>query len=228
MMFDKLYPYRFELFLATQLSILFGSLVMPISWFENWIMPILLLFNIGSGILLAFKKKRLFRFLLAFLAVSILLVVTGFIDSGVDKNFDYLKLASYFIFYGFVTVEIIKQVWKAKVVSKNVILGLISGYISLGLLSFFLCLTIEIVYPNSFTGTAILAGVNTDITDQLMYYSYITLMTIGYGDILPVTPIAQKASVFIGLIGQFYLVILTAIVVGKYINQSIKTNEENR
>ncbi|WP_296314158.1 ion channel [Winogradskyella sp. UBA3174] len=46
-----------------------------------------------------------------------------------------------------------------------------------------------------------------------------TLMTIGYGDILPVTPIAQKASIFIGLIGQFYLVILTAIVVSKYINQ---------
>ena len=55
-----------------------------------------------------------------------------------------------------------------------------------------------------------------------MYYSYITLMTIGYGDILPITPIAQKAAIFIGLIGQFYLVVLTAIVVGKYINQSSK------
>ena len=53
-----------------------------------------------------------------------------------------------------------------------------------------------------------------------MYFAYITLMTIGYGDILPITDLAQKASMFIGLIGQFYLVILTAIVVGKYINQS--------
>jgi hypothetical protein len=192
------------------------------SWFQNWAMPILLLLNIGSGILLAYKKKKLFRFLLVFLIASVLLVITGFIDPGVDKNFNYLKLASYFIFYGLVTVEIINQVWKAKVVGKNVILGLVSGYISLGLLAFFLCLTIEIVYPNSFSGIVNVVGVNTDTTEQLMYYSYITLMTIGYGDILPMTPIAQKASVFIGLIGQFYLVILTAIVVGKYINQESK------
>ena len=141
-----------------------------------------------------------------------------------NENYNYIKLASYFIFYGFVTIEIVKQVWNAKDVGKNVILGLISGYISLGLLSFFLCLTIEIIYPNSFSGItthAINIG-PSEMSDSLMYYSYITLMTIGYGDILPITPIAQKAAIFIGLIGQFYLVVLTAIVVGKYINQSSK------
>ena len=141
-----------------------------------------------------------------------------------NENYNYIKLASYFIFYGFVTIEIVKQVWNAKDVGKNVILGLISGYISLGLLSFFLCLTVEIIYPNSFSGItthAINIG-PSEMSDSLMYYSYITLMTIGYGDILPITPIAQKAAIFIGLIGQFYLVVLTAIVVGKYINQSSK------
>ncbi len=62
------------------------------------------------------------------------------------------------------------------------------------------------------------------IVEQLMYFSYITLMKIGYGDILPVTPNAYKAPMFISLISQFYLVILTAIVVGKYLNQSLKNN----
>ncbi|WP_101449582.1 ion channel [Aquimarina sp. MAR_2010_214] len=52
-----------------------------------------------------------------------------------------------------------------------------------------------------------------------MYYSYITLMTIGYGEIIPVTSLSQKAAILVGMMGQFYLVILTAIVVGKYINQ---------
>ena len=58
------------------------------------------------------------------------------------------------------------------------------------------------------------------ITEELMYFSYITLTTIGYGDILPITPMARKAAILIGLIGQMYLVVITAIVVGKYINQS--------
>lgn len=218
-MLERLYTYRFELFLSTQLAILFGSLIIPLDWFENWILPIFLLVNISSGVLLSLKKKRLFIFLSGFLAVSILMVMSDFMNLSIHKNINYLKLASYFVFYGFVTIEIVNQVWKAKIIGKNVILGLISGYISLGLLSFFLCLTIELIHPNSFSG--IIAGSETKATiaEQLMYFAYVTLMTIGYGDILPVTAIAQKASIFIGLLGQFYLVILTGIVVGKYINQ---------
>ncbi|MFK7780884.1 ion channel [Psychroserpens sp.] len=219
-MIDKFYPYRFELFLFTQLSILFGSLVIPSEWFESYIMPLLLLCNLVSGVLLVSKKKRLTRFMCVILLISIAIVAIDFINSEPLNNFNYLKLSVYFVFYAITTIEIIKQVWKSKIIGKNVILGLISGYISLGLLAFFLCLTIEILYPQSFSGLSITDGLTANASDKLMYYSYITLMTIGYGDILPITPIAQKASVFIGLIGQFYLVILTAIVVGKYINQN--------
>ncbi|WP_295830340.1 ion channel [uncultured Winogradskyella sp.] len=223
-MLDKFYSYRFELFLFTQLIILFGSLFIPLDLFENWIMPLFLLINIASGIILLSKKRLVSKLLVIFLAISTIFVAFTFFDSTLNENYNYIKLASYFIFYGFVTIEIVKQVWNAKDVGKNVILGLISGYISLGLLSFFLCLTVEIIYPNSFSGItthAINIG-PSEMSDSLMYYSYITLMTIGYGDILPITPIAQKAAIFIGLIGQFYLVVLTAIVVGKYINQSSK------
>jgi len=60
-----------------------------------------------------------------------------------------------------------------------------------------------------------------------MYFSYITLMTIGYGEITPLTPLAQKATILIGLAGQFYLVIITATIVGKYINQSNRLSENN-
>jgi voltage-gated potassium channel len=40
------------------------------------------------------------------------------------------------------------------------------------------------------------------------------------GEILPVSNLAQKGAILVALVGQFYLVILTAIVVGKYINQN--------
>ena len=121
----------------------------------------------------------------------------------------------------------IKQVWQAKIVNKNVIFGLISGYISLGLIGFFVCLAIELASPGSFEGLKTIATNADALTEQLMYFSYITLLTIGYGDILPVTSLAQKAAILIGLMGQIYLVVLTAIVVGKYINQSLQTNEKN-
>jgi len=85
-------------------------------------------------------------------------------------------------------------------------------------------LTIELIHPNSFCGLALTSTSPKAITEELMYFSYISLTTIGYGDILPITPLARKAAILIGLVGQMYLVVITAIVVGKYINQSSFNN----
>ena len=126
-----------------------------------------------------------------------------------------MKIGVLFIFHLIVAFEIIKQIWQAKKVNRNVIYGLISGYISLGLIGFFICLSVELVRPGSFQGLLNFG----DITSGLMYYSYITMLTIGFGDIVPITLVAQKATILIGLMGQFYLVIISAVVIGKYITK---------
>ena len=73
---------------------------------------------------------------------------------------------------------------------------------------FFLFTTIELIEPGSFVGT-LLEGEDTAMKlESIMYYAYITLMTIGYGEIVPATEVAQKAAILTGLIGQFYLVII--------------------
>ncbi|MEM8970190.1 MAG: potassium channel family protein, partial [Bacteroidota bacterium] len=98
---------------------------------------------------------------------------------------------------------------------------LISGYLSLGLIGFFICMSVEVADPGSFRGL----GGDPKLFVELIYYSYITLLTIGYGDIIPVTNLARNSSVLIGLVGQMYLVIITAVVVGKYIGQHQTTRE---
>ncbi|MEL6917984.1 MAG: potassium channel family protein [Bacteroidota bacterium] len=133
-----------------------------------------------------------------------------------------IRLSIYFIFHIIVTLNIIKQVWGAKFVSKNVIIGLMSGYISLGLLAFFLFMSIELIEPGSFQGILMDTERLELRMDAIMYYAYITLLTIGYGEIVPTTAIAQKAAVLVGLIGQFYMVIITAVVIEKYIRHSSK------
>lgn len=215
-MLQRLYQYRFEIFFFSQIAVLFGSLVVPSSIFENIVSFILFQINLLAGILLLSKKKKIMWFLIILLIITAM--VSGSDATGNKDNsvLGILKMVSYFIFYVIVTTELIGQVWKSKVVNKNVIFGLISGYISLGLIGFFICLSIELVNPNSFQGFL----PDISITENLMYFSYITLLTIGYGDILPVTSLAQKSTILIGLIGQVYLVVITAIVVGKYLNQS--------
>ncbi|WP_299439263.1 ion channel [uncultured Aquimarina sp.] len=215
----KLYPYRFELFLFSQIAILFGSLLVPGNFFEDVISPLLFLVNLIAGVLLISKKKKLMWFFIVLLLVSGIVFSADIIENKDDTLRPFLNMGVSFLFYTIVTFEIVKQIWQTKIVNKNVIFGLISGYISLGLISFFICLSIEMVYPGSFEGLNVTIDQSQSFTERLMYYSYITLMTIGYGEIVPVTSLSQKAAILIGMMGQFYLVILTAIIVGKYVNK---------
>lgn len=220
-MIKKLYSYRLEFFFITQIAILFGSLIIPGALFEDTLAPILFQLNLLAGILLISKNKEMLWFFIVLLVIEGIIFGISETNNEIPMLARYLQVGSYFAFYFVVTYEIIKQVWSAVTVNKNVIYGLISGFISLGLIGFFLFLSIELAHPDSFRG-GLLVTQDTHpevITEQLMYFSFITLMTIGYGDILPITPLAQKAAILVGLIGQFYLVIITAVVVGKFINQ---------
>ncbi len=220
-MFKKLYSYRFEFFFITQIGILFGSLFIRGDVFEESVGPILFLLNLIAGVILISKRKEFFWFFLILLVASG--AIFGFAQTKGELPLltSYIQFGIYFAFYLVVTYEIIKQVWYSVMVDKKVIYGMVSGFVSLGLIGFFICMSIELTDPGAFQGGLLhMQGTHPNaLTEQLMYFSFITMMTIGYGDILPVTALAQKASILIGLIGQFYLVVITAVVVGKFINQ---------
>jgi len=218
-MLRKLYPYRFELLFFSQIAILFGSLFFPVGFYESFLSPIVLMFNLLASVILFLEKKTKMWVVIFLLLIAVFCFGIDVFQVSNDDSFTFLHLGTFFLFYIVLTIELVGQVWSSKRVGKNVILGLISGYISLGLLGFFICMIIEMVTPGSFS-TILESSQNGIATgEQLIYYSYITLMTIGYGEIVPLTSIARKASIFIGLMGQIYAVILTAIIVGKYISQ---------
>jgi voltage-gated potassium channel Kch len=226
-MLGKLYTYRFEIFFISQLVILFGSLVVPAELFEAYVSPLFFQINIIAGIILLSDNKRIMWFLILMLVLVGIIYGQGLVDGSHEKLYQFLRMGSYFLFYLIVTYHIIKQVWQANVVGKNVIIGLISGYLSLGMIGFFICISIEMWSPGSFHITE-LSSQPIILIERLMYFSYITLMTIGYGDIIPITAIAQKATVLIGISGQIYLVVLTAIVVGKYVSQKQHSPTEEK
>ncbi len=227
-MIEKLYAKRFELFFFSLLAILFGSLIFPLILFERILMPLLFLLNILTGILLISKKKKLsWFFIILFVGASFVFGKESFEKPVTIDPFRYVRLIIYFLFYVIVTVEIIKQVWRATEVNKNVIIGLMSGYIALGLVAFLMFLAIELATPGSFEGILFINATIAEKTDTLLYYSYITLLTIGYGEVIPVTAVAQKAAILTGLVGQFYIVIVTAVVVEKYIRHSAKSTTNN-
>jgi hypothetical protein len=219
MKFKRLHPYRFEIFFFSQFLILFGSIFVAENIYETLLLPIMFIVNIFSGLILMSKYKWKFYGVLSLIGLSAALFLCRLIHKNMEDEVTFLQMAINFLFYVFVTFEIVKQVWDTKKISSNIIFGLISGYVSIGLIGYFLCMSIEIAVPGSFQSAQGEFFARENFNDTFMYFSYITLLSIGYGDITPVSTLAQKVSVLIGLVGQMYNVIITAIVVGKYINQ---------
>lgn len=217
-MLKLLFRYRFPLLFCSLLSILFAGMFVPAIIFDTYVSPLLFIINILTGLILISHNKHLIKVILVILLLVCLVNLGEFVLDKKELFVDLVKISCFFVYYIIISVDLIKQVLKAPVVGMNEIFGLISGYLCLGLLGVFLCLTVEYIHPNSFSGI----DANLSLSENLLYFSYITLLTIGYGDVTPGTELARKASILIGLAGQIYIVVITAIIVGKYINNNYR------
>jgi voltage-gated potassium channel Kch len=99
-----------------------------------------------------------------------------------------------------------------KEVGIEMISAAFSGYMLLGTL--FSLLFIAMGTSGAFKGPGAFVA-----SSDYLYFSFVTLLTIGYGDIVPVTEIAKKLIVLLGLMGNFYTVFVVGIVIGKYLNK---------
>ncbi len=196
---------------------LFGSIFFPEDFYENILLPILILFTIASGINLISGHKLLMWFFIVLFLGALSLYGADLFSRAASSDRILSRISIYLLFTAAIAMSLIKQVWRAKTMTDNVIMGLISGYISLGFMSFFLFMLIELTHPGAFKGVLLESGDYLVKSDAIMYYAFITLLTIGYGEIVPVIPIAQKAAIFTGLAGQFYLIIIMTVVLEKYI-----------
>ena len=122
------------------------------------------------------------------------------------------------LFIGYIIVLILKHIFKQDDVTLETIYGAIVVYILIGLMWFFLYNLTEILHPESFTFAAELAN---DPKKSLYYFSFVTLTTLGYGDISPVSGPARSLAMLEAIVGQMYLAVLIARLVGTHISQSL-------
>jgi voltage-gated potassium channel Kch len=54
---------------------------------------------------------------------------------------------------------------------------------------------------------------------HVAYFAFVTLTTLGYGDIVPLTPLAKLSTIVFSLLGPFYLAVNMGVLIGRYIQQ---------
>ncbi len=119
------------------------------------------------------------------------------------------------LFYGAAAISVMRRLFLEKNVTADTIIGGATVYLLLGLFWALLYHLAALGDPHAFSREA--AELDTF---QLAYFSYITLTTVGYGDIFPSNRFAGVLSVLEAIAGQFYLAVFVARLVGLHMSSS--------
>lgn len=103
---------------------------------------------------------------------------------------------------------IAKRIATYRRVTLQLVLGLLCIYMLIGLSFAFAYLLVDLVVPLAFDPSPLrISG--------CVYYSFITLATVGYGDVSPIAPVARSLAVAESILGQLYLVSVVSLAVSR-------------
>ena len=127
------------------------------------------------------------------------------------------------VFLIMMLVTTMRQVLFQQTVDSNRLYGAVCAYLLLGVIWALAYASLHDVIPDSFRGVT--TDDETEINILWIYYSFVTLSTLGYGDITPVSPAARVLAYSQTIFGAFYMAILVAGLVGVYISSQTNKND---
>jgi voltage-gated potassium channel Kch len=133
-------------------------------------------------------------------------------------NLAQVHLAAQTVFLSFAVVALVKEILTSRNVNSETLAGAICVYLLLGIIGGLIFALIEISAPGSFYVSSELAE-HTGKTFEsnpgvMIYFAFVTLTTVGYGDIIPANETARSACTLLAVLGQLTLVLLISRLVG--------------
>lgn len=204
----RLYENRFELLMISLWCVFILNIVFPNNIYRGYAQAIYLPIQLLAALVLFEFRPHIMRLVLFFGA---LLIVGRALDLFFIKSLKEEMLLLYLCFFGSIMLEVFRQISRAQMFTTKIVYAAVCGLLLIGYCGYFLFLTIEFHHPGSFAGL----GPGDQAINDLFYFSYITILTIGYGDITPKTWIAKNATVLVGFTGYLYSIIVIALIVGR-------------
>ena len=163
-------------------------------------------------------SKRFLRIAWVLVALKMALAIASHFNDSVT-----IFLAESLVVFAFFVLAAVfsfQRVLEGEFVDMNRISGAISIYMLIGLIWASIYFFIAISNPEAFKGltnpgSTSISHMNNVYMD-LLYYSYVTLSTLGYGDVTPVSRAAQSLAYLEAISGVMYVAVLVAALVGSY------------
>jgi len=137
-----------------------------------------------------------------------------------EKNGSVLRLLPLFLYIFAIGLSIVmlgRRILSEKTVTRDTVQGGLSVYLLIGIFWMLLYLLVVTLHPDALETTI----VHKEWGHVLLYYSFTTLTTLGYGDILPHDKIAMTLSALEAVVGQLFLAVFISRLVGLHIAHEI-------
>jgi hypothetical protein len=197
--------------LADEFAVLSGPLVRLL------LFSCLLIIGLGS----LKESGRLFLVAIAFVVASV--VFNAVAVKIVSPAFLYGAYAS---LLGFLLIAIwcaLKQVVVGTEISANRLIGAVCVYLLLGVIWAMAYTLLDVFAPGSFEGISRVDDPGWQ--SEWLYFSFVTMTTLGYGDLLPLSATARALAYMQAVAGQFYIAVLVAGLVSAYISDRQNQNQ---
>ncbi len=215
----RLTSYRFGILLSVFLLQLLTAPFFEGSMNEGYVADILFYLLLAAAAF-SVRESRFFKLAISLGAGAILGESASYLS---DET--YILVVTNFIscaYLALVTLIIAANVSRQREISADTVLGGLCVYVLIGIFWTVVFVNLELLRPGSFSFSV--HGTHPNMMNTfclIMYYSFVTLLTIGYGDVVPLSRMAQTLTIVEGLIGQFYLIFFMASLVGLYIQKRL-------
>jgi len=153
---------------------------------------------------------RFFTVGMAFVIAGVLLNVLA-----INMHAPFLQYGSILLLIGFLLVAILFTIQQVAIGTDRIV-GAICIYLLLGVIWAMTYTLVDLVSPGSFAGFSPTTEQGWD--SEWLYFSFVTMTTLGYGDILPVSATSRGLAYMQAVVGQFYIAVLVAGLVGAYVS----------
>ncbi len=139
----------------------------------------------------------------------LLIIIDSFLEHDILNYISQIGL-SLLVIHAFILV--LKQAMSLNGDTKNMILVSVTGYLIIGLIGGFLAAGLEFLQTDSYYHST---GMKIELYNYI-YYSFVTMTTLGYGDIIPINEKSQALALMLVLSGQLFLSVIIAINIAKF------------
>ena len=182
----------------------------------GYLMDIFLFLVFLSAVYAIRQKKSVFIIALLLVLLAEILALLSYLKDV--PSLDMLSKILGALLLAYTAAIILFHLFREHRITGDMIMGAICAYFLMGLVWAFAYSTLEFFQPGSFQMPQ---GTVNQAT--FAYYSYVTLTTLGYGEITPISAPARSFAILEAMIGQLYLAVLIARLVGIHIAQSSRS-----